>query len=84
MLVHFSSPYQRKSFQNRSREFQFPLSGMTNAELLAELERLERKLHFLEAIIDELPTPIFVKNSAAEFCLLNKAMSSFFRYRGKS
>ena len=61
------------------REFHTSQQNEPNAELLAEFERLKRKLHFLETIIDELPNPIFAKDSTAEFCLFNKAYEQFFQ-----
>ncbi len=44
----------------------------------ADPDCLRRKLRFLEALVDELPTPIFAKNDNARFCLFNKAYETFF------
>lgn len=49
--------------------------------LLARLEETQRKLHFLQTLIDELPNPIFAKNENAQFCLFNKAYENFFQVR---
>lgn len=51
------------------------------AALLARLEKMQQKLHFLETLIDELPNPIFAKNENAQFCLFNKAYEDFFHVR---
>ena len=45
------------------------------------LDVLLWKLDFLEAIINELPNPVFAKNSDARFCFFNKAYESFFSVR---
>ena len=47
----------------------------------ASLDVLLWKLDFLEAIINELPNPVFAKNSDARFCFFNKAYESFFSVR---
>ena len=46
--------------------------------LTGELARLRGKLSFLEALIDELPNPIFAKSGDANFCLFNRAYEEFF------
>ena len=47
----------------------------------ARLDVLLWKLDFLETIINELPNPVFAKNSDARFCFFNKAYESFFSVR---
>ncbi len=44
----------------------------------ADPDCLRRRLRFLEALVDELPTPIFAKSEDARFCLFNKAYETFF------
>lgn len=58
--------------------------GASQAELIilrARLDLLQRKLDFFESIINELPNPVFAKNSDARFCFFNKAYESFFHVR---
>ena len=45
------------------------------------LDVLLWKLDLLETIINELPNPVFAKNSDARFCFFNKAYESFFSVR---
>ena len=61
-----------------------PQSKDTSAEEpipQARLDALLWKLDFLETIINELPNPVFAKNSDARFCFFNKAYESFFSVR---
>ena len=51
------------------------------AQARKELESLRRWTHFLQAILDGLPNPIFAKNEELRFCLVNKAFESFFGVR---
>ncbi len=46
--------------------------------LKAELDEMRCKLSFYEALVDAIPMPVFVKNDAAEFCIINKAYENFF------
>ena len=50
----------------------------------ASLDVLLWKLDLLETIINELPNPVFAKNSDTRFCFFNKAYESFFPSGGKS
>ncbi|MEG6502103.1 MULTISPECIES: sensor domain-containing diguanylate cyclase [unclassified Desulfovibrio] len=45
------------------------------------LDVLLWKLDLLETIINELPNPVFAKNSDTRFCFFNKAYESFFSVR---
>ncbi|MBQ4133310.1 MAG: diguanylate cyclase [Desulfovibrionaceae bacterium] len=49
--------------------------------LSARLEAAQRRLRFLEAVINELPNPIFVKNDQGQFYLFNKAYEDFFEMK---
>lgn len=51
------------------------------ASLYEKLKDTQRRLDFLEAVINELPNPVFVKNSEAKFCFFNKAYEEFFNIR---
>ena len=42
------------------------------------IEQLSRRICFLEAVLDELPTPVFAKSADARFCFFNKAYEDFF------
>ncbi len=46
--------------------------------LAAECAELRCRLAFYEGLVDAIPMPVFVKNDAAEFCILNKAYEEFF------
>ncbi len=47
-------------------------------ELLNELEATRKKLHFVEAIIDNIPVPIFAKDDQGILYSVNKAYEEFF------
>lgn len=53
----------------------------TAEALKAELEAVKHRLHFLETLVDELPTPIFAKDKHARYCVFNKAYEKFFGVR---
>lgn len=42
------------------------------------IEQLSRRICFLEAVLDELPTPVFAKSADARFCFFNKAYEDFY------
>lgn len=52
-------------------------------KLQAENSALQFRISFLEAIIDELPNPVFAKREDASFCLFNKAYEEFFSVNRK-
>ncbi len=48
------------------------------AALLAELEATREKLHFMEALVDNIPLPLFAKDEDGTLLLVNKAYEEFF------
>lgn len=51
---------------------------MTDVSKDLQLQKLTGQLRFLEALLDELPTPIFAKTADGRFCFFNKAYEQFF------
>jgi len=49
--------------------------------LQAELAALRRKLAFYEALVEDLPMPVFAKDEHSRFCLFNRAYEKFFGAR---
>ncbi len=45
----------------------------------AELEKLRRENELLKALINEIPIPVFAKNSDAKFSILNEAYRQYFQ-----
>ncbi len=44
----------------------------------AELDKVQHRLHYYEALVEAIPMPVFAKDGNARFCILNKAYEDFF------
>ncbi len=49
------------------------------AALKKDYTSSQNKLHFMEALVDSIPLPLFGKDSDARFCIINKAYEDFFQ-----
>ncbi len=56
-----------------------PISEEAYNALAAELEATRKKLDFMEALVDNVPLPIFSKDEEGRMCTVNKAYEKFFQ-----
>ncbi len=55
-----------------------PITSDEYATLLVELKATREKLHFMEALVDNIPLPLFSKDKDGVLLLVNKAYEDFF------
>lgn len=46
-----------------------------------DIKKIRERLHFLETLLNEIPSPLFAKDGDAKFCFFNKAYEQFFNMK---